>query len=460
MRLLATLAVLPAFSLAQTSHQATGVKVGEVSENSAIVWMRVTKNPERNRQGEVRRGKPEYLREGADVNALEGAAPGMPGRVRLRYGARQDLQGAASTAWVAVSPERDFTHQFRITGLKPDTLYYFSAETSSLDGKVIHKPLRGSFRTKPPDSAPTNVTFTVITGLMYRDVDDTVHGFKAFESMRRLKPHFIVPTGDNVYYDNEDPIARTVAVARYHWHRMYSYPNLVRFYLEVPAYWEKDDHDTLIDDCWPGMSAPKMLPLTFEDGKRIFLEQVPMGDRTWRTVRWGRDLQIWLPEGRDFRSPNNAPDGPDKTIWGAEQKRWIKETLLRSDATWKVMVSPTPIVGPDRPKKADNHSNKAFQHEGDEFRAWVRQHVAGNFFVACGDRHWQYHSVHPETGMIEFASGPVSDEHAGGSPGEDKRYHRFHRVKGGFLSVTVKDRIITFRLHDVEGKPVYEWSKK
>ncbi|MDB6006750.1 MAG: hypothetical protein JWR15_3737, partial [Prosthecobacter sp.] len=25
-------------------------------------------------------------------------------------------------------------------------------------------------------------------------------------------------------------------------------------------------------------------------------------------------------DGRDYRSPNKMPDGPDKTIWGAEQK--------------------------------------------------------------------------------------------------------------------------------------------
>ena len=437
------------------SQQATGVRVGEVSESTALVWMRVTREPQRNRNGEVRRGKPRYLAEGADVTRLEGAAPGAPGRLRLRYATRQDMRGAVATPWVKATAARDYSHAFKLQGLGPDTLYYYSAETA---GK--NQPLRGSFRTKPAGNAPTDVTFTVITGLMYKDVDDTVNGFKTFESMRRLQPSFIVPTGDNVYYDNEDPIANTPAIAHYHWDRIYSYPNLVRFFLEVPGYWEKDDHDTLFNDCWPSMRPKQMLPLTFEDGRKIFLEEAPVGDRTWRTVRWGRDLQIWLTEGRDFRSPNIAPDGPEKTIWGAEQKQWIKQTLLSSDAKWKVMVSPTPIIGPDRGNKGDNHANRNFQHEGDEFRSWVKQNVAGNFFVACGDRHWQYHSIHPATGMVEFACGPVSDQHAGGSPGENKEYHRFHRVKGGFLSVSVRGGAITFRLHDVDGGVVYEWSKK
>jgi alkaline phosphatase D len=109
-------------------------------------------------------------------------------------------------------------------------------------------------------------------------------------------------------------------------------------------------------------------------------------------------------------------------------------------------------------KKADNHANAAFKHEGDEVRGWLKENLPGTCFVVCGDRHWQYHSVHPETGLHEFAVGAASDPHAGGSPGENKKYHRFHRVKGGFLSVVARGKSISFRHHDVSGKVVYEHS--
>jgi alkaline phosphatase D len=204
-----------------------------------------------------------------------------------------------------------------------------------------------------------------------------------------------------------------------------------------------------------------MLPLTWEDGLRIFRQQVPMGDKTYRTFRWGRSLQIWLVEGRDFRSPNNLPDGPEKSIWGPEQKKWLEDSMLASNADWKLLINPTPIVGPDRATKADNLSNQAFQHEGDEFRGWVQKHLPERFFNINGDRHWQYHSVHPESKVQEFSGGPASDSHAAGSPGEDKRYHRFHRVKGGFLTVNVQrnagESTIHFRHHDVHGSVVYEY---
>jgi alkaline phosphatase D len=120
------------------------------------------------------------------------------------------------------------------------------------------------------------------------------------------------------------------------------------------------------------------------------------------------------------------------------------------------------MVGPDRPGKNDNHSNGGFKSEGDELREWFRKNLGTYFFVICGDRHWQYQSVHPETGLHEFSVGPASDEHAGGSPGVNPAYHRFHRVKGGFLSTSLKrvgdKSVITFQHHDIDGKVVHEWS--
>lgn len=459
---LASLVLLAASGPAQETRQATGVKVGEVTPDSAIVWMRLTAQPARRTDGLVRRGRPMGpLPAGVTAADLEGACPAAAGQVRFRYGTREDLADGQATPWVPVAPEpHDSTHQFRLTGLRPGTVYHYAAETAGPGGMPLHGALRGRFETAPPPDRFADVSFTVVTGQAYKDIDHP-DGFHIYEAMAKLAPRFLVPTGDTVYYDSEDPRATTVALARYHWQRMYGFPRHIAFHLRVPGYWEKDDHDTLSDDCWPTLAPRFMLPLTFPDGLRLFREQVPMGEKTYRTFRWGKGLQVWFVEGRDFRSPNTMPDGPDKTIWGAEQKKWLKETLLASDADWKVLVSPTPIVGPDRAKgKNDNHSNAAFQHEGDEMRQWFQKHLPTNFFIACGDRHWQYHSVHPETRVEEFSCGPASDEHAGGSPGPEPRYHRFHRVQGGFLSVAVSragdQGAITFRLHDVQGKVVYE----
>ncbi|MDB5325349.1 MAG: alkaline phosphatase [Phycisphaerales bacterium] len=446
------------------ARQATGVRVGEMTSTSAIVWMRLTQAAIRNNQGLLIPGKTDKKNRKTSVAAtlptaqLEGACPGAAGKVRLRYAANEQLSDATTTDWVDVAEATDFTHKFQLSDLTPGTTYHFASETADPDGKA-HDALRGQFDTAPAADAPAEVRFCIMT---CQDYPDRGHpdGHAIYPAMQALRPHFTCLTGDLVYYDNDAPEADTPPLARFHWERMFSLPRLHEFTRQSGCYWTKDDHDTLKDDSFPG---EKLGQLTFAEGQAIFRQQSPIIDATpgYRTIRWGRDLQIWIVEGRDYRSANDIPDGPDKTIWGAEQKAWFKKSVSESTATWKVLVSPTPLVGPDRTAKNDNLSNAGFKHEGDELRGWLKSNAPG-LVVVCGDRHWQYHSVHPETGLHELSVGPASDEHAGGSPGRNDAYHKFHRVKGGFLSGVVKrdgDKpMLTFTLHDVDGKQEYVWS--
>jgi alkaline phosphatase D len=243
---------------------------------------------------------------------------------------------------------------------------------------------------------------------------------------------------------------------------MYSLPTLHSCLRVVPGYWQKDDHDLYTDDGWPGLDNPKMLPFNFHQGQRIFREQTPsppLDQPLYRRFRWGADLEIFLPDSRDYRSANNAPDGPGKSIWGETQRRWLQDALRSSTARWKFLINPNPIVGPDHARKNDNHTNPAFATEGLEFRRWLKENVEGSVVLMNGDRHWQYHSIDPEFGVEEFGCGPASDEHAvPPSRGEDKRYHRFLRVKGGFVAVTVnpkdRDQPLVVEHCDVDGNVV------
>jgi len=445
------------------SRQATGMKLGELTDTSVIVWTRLTAHAERNNQGVIfpqKKGKEPRPKVTVAAHEIEGACPGAAGRVRVRYGTKADLSDARETDWADVSEATDYTHHFRITGLQPDTQYRVSVETSGPGGSPVHAPLAGRFETAPSADTPSNLRFCVMTCQGYPDRGHP-DGHHIYPSMLALQPKFVSLTGDVIYYDNDEPVADSVELARLHWERMFSLPRQVELLRNAASYWLKDDHDTLKNDAWPGQNAGT---LTYAEGQRIFREQTPMSEKGYRTFRWGRDVQVWLTDGRDYRSPNKMADGPEKTIWGAEQKEWFKRTVAESDATWKILISPTPLVGPDRKNKNDNHANEGFTHEGNEIRAWIKANVPENFFVLCGDRHWQYHSVHPETGVQEFSVGAASDEHAGGTPGENPAYHKFHRVKGGFLSVTLRrdgnESEIVFEHRDVMGSVVYEWKKR
>jgi alkaline phosphatase D len=445
------------------SHQANGVKIGEVTPTSAVIWTRLTRNPVWNTTGPKPSGRlPDEVPSDAEIPGVLHATPGAAGRVRVRYSTESDLKAATATDWATVSADDDFTHAFRLAELQPATVYHFAVDTESAEGGgPTHAPLLGEFKTAPAADVAAPIRFVVMTCQAYRDTDHP-DGFEIYRSMLSPKPDFSVHNGDIVYYDSDEPFARTIALARYHWNRMYGFPRLIEFHRQVPGYWTKDDHDTYDNDGWPGGSDKKMRPFTFAEGLKVNLEQLPHSDKPYRTFRWGKRLQVWFTEGREYRSPNTVPDGPEKTIWGVEQKRWFKESVAASDADWKFLISPTPVVGPDRGNKHDNHSNDNFQVEGNEVRDFLREQGVERMFVICGDRHWQYHSVDPRTGVNEFSAGAASDPHAGGSPGFDDEFHRFHRVKGGYLGVDVAPEAasaggsITFRHHDVAGNVVYE----
>lgn len=468
--------VYSSITLAEGPYMATGFKVGEVTDSSAVVWTRLTRAPERvpfgapmpgvlyrnDETGELEElsGRPDRepvvrFPAGVTVDTIEGAAPGAEGQVRVKYRVA-GYKTWETTRWRHVDPERDYTAQFKLGELEPGARYDLAVESRAARNDKVSRSLDGEFRTAPAEDAIRPVTFTVSTGQAYPDQDAPDGGFKIYDAMRKLDPNFFVHTGDIVYYDD---LGKSAALARWHWQRTYSLPTNLEFHRHVSSYFIKDDHDTWMNDCWPGQKSRYMGYFTFEQGLEIFPEQVPMDGRTYRTFRWGKDLQIWLVEGRDFRSPNTMEDGPDKTIWGDRQKRWFKRTVQASDATFRVLISPTPVVGPDRTNKRDNHANRGFQHEGDEIRAFIAEQE--NMYVVCGDRHWQYVSVDPETGVREYSCGPASNEHAGGWDNSNVQpEHEYLNVTGGFLAVTVAREndtpTLTARHYSVDGELLNE----
>jgi alkaline phosphatase/alkaline phosphatase D len=206
----------------------------------------------------------------------------------------------------------------------------------------------------------------------------------------------------------------------------------------------------------------------------LFREQTPIhpaGDLkspNYRTHRISKDVQLWFLEGRDHRSDNKSPDGPEKSLWGAAQREWLERTLKASDAKWKILVSPTPMVGPDRASKTDNHTNHAgFRAEADSFFAWLQKKKIQNVLILCGDRHWQYHSIHP-TGVEEFSVGALNDENSikGIKPGDPQSTDPEGIVKqpflcaepsGGFLQVTANpDSSLLIAFHNDTGRIVHK----
>ena len=442
-------------------------------QESIVIWTRTTARPEMVSDGprfkEISkkqaaklaklRDPRELLRiqipNGAKLDEIYGACPGSPGRVRLSYFPVAKRNAVKHTPWETTSVENDYAVQWKLDGLRPGTKYAVVVQAKSAESDEPTAVVRGRFQTAPKAGAKRDVKFCMTTCHDFIRRDDGDNGHKIYPAMTAMAPDFVIHAGDIEYYDKPDPWALTIDLMRFKWQRIFALPNNREFYSDTTTYFLKDDHDTLTNDCWPGQMYGAV---SFAQGVKLFNEeQFPSHTPRYKTIRWSKDLQIWLLEGRDFRSPNNMPDGPEKTILGDEQKTWLFSTLADSTAKFKVVVSPTPIVGPDRNNKKDNHANDVFEYEGNEIRAQLA--AIENLIVLCGDRHWQYASMDEKTGLWEFGCGPGSEKHQlGWKPGDKRPVHRFLRVKGGYLSghltypLPGKEPRLTIRHHGVTGK--------
>ncbi len=428
-------------------YHAQGEMAGEVTAQGALLQSRLTAIP------------------GPMLDA-QGDVPGSEGVARFEWSANHDFSASQTSDWIESDAYKDFIIRARLNDLRPGTTYYYRLHFGVDKESTEPGPAR-RFRTLPAAEEDSPLSFTMASCMNYHAFmcgkpngggpvtatdEDKRLGYPAFAAMTALKPDFFIGTGDIVYYDVPyDAPATTLPELRRKWHEQFRFPRMVEFFAITPAYWSKDDHDFRFNDAdLRGDTLPA--PST---GIELFREQMPVHDPgdlkspAYRTLRVHKHVQLWFVEGRDHRSPNSMPDGPEKTMWGKEQRTWLKQTLKASDAKWKIIITPTPMVGPDTASKRDNHVNpQGFRHEANGFFAFLKEHNMTNVMTLCGDRHWQYHSIHP-TGFEEFSCGALNDENSirgtrpGATNGSDpqgliQQHYIYDQPTGGFIHVKVE----------------------
>lgn len=456
---------------------------GEISQNSVILQSRLTQSD-------------------TVVASLDQDILGSKGFGYFEYAQDSLFSSSQKTGMLQASADNDYMLKSKIVDLEPGSKYYYRIWVGASE-ENLHPGRTCSFKTLPLQSSEQPVSFTVISCMNFEKfygigraaiggkgkiVKDPAEGeerrlgFPALKTMLQLRPDFIVGTGDNVYYDSPseqmEKRAKSATQMRAKWHRQFSMPRMHDLLGAIPFYWEKDDHDYRFNDA--DTTNRRFAMPSHQMGIEIFREQVPVtdpkdpNDKTYRTHRVNQLLQIWLVEGRDYRSPNNMPDGPEKTLWGFEQREWLQQTLQASDAPFKILISPTPLVGPDDEYKKDNHTNPGgFQYERDLFFQWLVDNgfQEQNFYIINGDRHWQYHSIHP-LGFEEFGCGALVDHNArkGREPGDPKSTdpdgiitQPFIQMEptGGFVKVDInpgkegRKPFINFTILDENGDELY-----
>ena len=410
----------------------------------------------------------------APTSAVVWARGVRPGTLDVLYSV---MGAAAPTARrpLAVTADRDLTGKLTLTGLLPATRY--AVRVSQGEARA-----EAEFVTAPPPDAPARVTFLwsgdLGGGGYCRPLDG---GYRIFGPMRERRADFFLFVGDTIYADVPCDRPGVVAGAEFRARTLAQYRARHRYNREdaplsallrgtsVYAIW--DDHEVRND-----FSGPHdwLMPV----GRQALLDYWPIAPppaeptRLYRRFRWGRLLEVFILDTRQYRSPNADTDSPGKTMLGAEQKRWLLDGVTSSTATWKVVVTSVSLSIPTgKPDARDSWTGVSafglpvdgagFVTERDAILDRFRKHGVKNLvFVAADVHHAELirHHPTPEWSFHEFVAGPLSATPGRPRPLDATLNPRSLFGRGGVLNfgeVVVEPAHLTVRLIDDTGAVMF-----
>ena len=377
-------------------------------------------------------------------------------------------EGAGRRVSFGVGGDDDLTGKVRVTELTSATRYRYRV---SQDGASAE----GEFVTAPAPTEPARVRFLWSGDLGGRGLCRPAQGgFTIFPTMLRYPADFFLFVGDTVYADVPCDKPGTAPGADFRALTLKQYRARTRHNREdvglqallrrMSVYPIWDDHE--VRNNFSGSVEPLM-----PAGRRAFLDYwpiVPPNDepgRLYRRMRWGKLLELFILDTRQYRSENGMPDGPSKTMLGATQRRWLVDGVTSSTATWKVVVSSVTLSVPTgRPERRDGWSGAnvlGFPQDGAGFvterdallRAFRRGDVRNLVFIAADVHHAELirHHPHLEWSFHEFIAGPLSASVGRPRPLDIGLNPRSLFAQGGvfnFGEVTVEPSVLTVRLID------------
>ncbi|HET7876205.1 MAG TPA: alkaline phosphatase D family protein [Methylomirabilota bacterium] len=425
---------------AQAGEPGLLVTVGEVTDTAAVVWVR-----------------------------------GQSwGRVTLRYAPAGG--GEEKTVDARVGPASNLTAKIPLGGLAAATRYRYAISQGD-------ESVAGAFVTAPApwDSSPVRFLWSgdLGGGRSCRHITD---GYPIFRAMLQYPADFFVFNGDTTYADlacggadrvpGYDFVARRLPDfwAKHRYNR--SDPGVQALFraLSVHAIW--DDHE--VRNNFSGQDEP-LMPV----GRQAFLEYFPIlppaeePGRLYRKFRWGKLVELFILDTRQYRSPNTEPDGPGKTMLGPAQKRWLIDSVAASDATWKIVVSSVtlsvPVGKADRRDSWSNANVFGFPEEGGTgfaverdsiLRALRERGVRNLVFLACDAHHAELirHHPTPEWSFHEFIAGPLSASLGQPRPLDMGLNPRSLFATGGvenFGEVSVDQAALTVRIVNLSGQVLF-----
>jgi alkaline phosphatase D len=308
-------------------------------------------------------------------------------QMHVEYATDQNFAHAQTAAVVDASPTADYTAQVKLEGLKPATAYLYRVwfTGTATDGSTVKTAARtGTFRTLPAAGTSQPLSFVFwgdLGGQQYCRRVDT--GYDIFAKMQGLKPDFAIANGDSIYADGDCPangpvpgwqnipgnfpriddpsvdwnnVNQVTDNYQKHWKYHRKDPALELLMSSVPSYTQWDDHEVINDfgAQWlyqnEGNKDRTGFPNLVKAGRDTFFNYSPIDrnakdpNQIYRSFAMGKEADLFILDARSYRSRNDVKDTAEnqKTMLGAQQVEWLKQSLLKSTATWKVITSDIP----------------------------------------------------------------------------------------------------------------------
>ena len=303
-----------------------------------------------------------------------------PARMLIEVSTTDSFKDIRHTAFVDALPESDFTAKARSGRRRARHLLPLALQDLS-SPKITWRADGRRFRTAP--SERRSVSFVV--GRHRRPgwgIDASRGGMRTYATMLRNRPGLLCPlrrqhlcrlrdfrpakaaegrNRRNIVTEEKSKIAETLAEYRGNYkYNLSTKP--ARFQCRGSTFAQWTIHEVM-EDWWPGETlnrrdyAEKNTMLLAARGCRAFHEFMPLRytpaepGRIYRKISYGPLLDVFMLDMRSYRGPNNARPDADSHILGAAQLAWLKRELARSEATWKVIATDTPlgVIAPDAP---------------------------------------------------------------------------------------------------------------
>ncbi|MCX8021044.1 MAG: alkaline phosphatase family protein [Chitinophagaceae bacterium] len=286
-----------------------------------------------------------------------------------------------------------------------------------------------------------------------------------FETMAQDKASFMLWLGDNWYSREVDYYSDWGL-----WYRASrdrSLPVLQNFWKAMPHYAIWDDHDYGPND----IGKHYILKQTSREIWKKYWCNPSYGENEqgiYTMFHWG-DVDFFLTDNRWWRSHDKIKDSvngipnPEKTMLGAQQMDWLKNSLLYSQARFKIIVMGSQALNPVSPY--DKWRKYAVEFE--DFLKFLKEYQIDGVLFLTGDRHHSEIIKMDREGtypLYDITVSPLtSGTHTFGGPEKNNPY----RILGidqlnNYGKITVSgpanDRKLTVEFKGVKGNILGRWT--